>query len=69
MSGTIRGCHQSRLRGDVEQGLKLGREVGKSIAEYLRSQVDAACEPVDKPYLMYKDTQIITADLKQFIPL
>ncbi|TGB02811.1 vanadium-dependent haloperoxidase [Halobacillus salinus] len=52
---------------DNEQGLRLGRQIGRIVVEELKKD-EVNGLPLDRPFRSYKDADILPTDYKQVIP-
>lgn len=53
---------------DNNEGLKLGREIGKIIVNYLKTQHDSEGDPVDRPFWEFQNADILPSDYQQLLP-
>lgn len=53
---------------DNNEGLKLGRYIGKVIVDHLQSQHDSYLKPIDTPFENFKNADILPKDYQQVIP-
>ncbi|EDL65434.1 vanadium-dependent haloperoxidase [Bacillus sp. SG-1] len=53
---------------DNDQGVNLGRYIGKVITEDIQKQINSDFRQIDKPYRHFQDADIFPVDFKQFIP-
>ena len=53
---------------DNNEGLKLGRAIGKMIVNYLKTQHDSENDPVDRPFREFRDADILSSNYQQLLP-
>lgn len=53
---------------DNDEGLKLGRYIGKLVVDHLNTQRNHDGSPIDTPYREYRDANFSVDNFKQFIP-
>ncbi|MBD1371619.1 vanadium-dependent haloperoxidase [Hazenella sp. IB182357] len=65
---------QSRLYAGVhfpvdnQQGLKLGRQIGKQITQFLATQIDGTGKPIDQPLRQRRSAKLPPPQYEQVIP-
>jgi hypothetical protein len=53
---------------DNDEGVKMGRYMGRVIVDYLKSQHNSSGHRIDLPARNYKDAEIFPENFRQFIP-